>query len=203
MEPSKRRRPMTAGEAIAANAANPEYQAMIAARDAKIQARASVELAASAPLLAELRDVGVDVPNVWDLVNTSTPYPEALPVLVRHLSNAEYPDRVRAGIARSLAVRDAAPWWSEFRRLFLEQHGGEAEEGLAVAIAASAAKDNYDDLVALTLDPSVSPMRSHFLRAIRRLGGTAGNELIASLVDDPVLGPQATDMTKRSRRKSS
>ncbi len=56
-------------------------------------------------IVGELKGVGCNVSSVWDLVNTSAKYPEAIPVLLRHLM-MPYSDRTREGIARSLAVVD-------------------------------------------------------------------------------------------------
>jgi len=57
------------------------------------------------PLVKALREVGVSVNSVWDLVNTTEPYPAALPVLLEHLSRSYHPVTLE-GIARALAVRD-------------------------------------------------------------------------------------------------
>jgi hypothetical protein len=55
------------------------------------------------PLLADLNSVGVCIDSVWDLVNTSEPYPIAVPVLTRHLS-MPYGRRIKEGITRALTV---------------------------------------------------------------------------------------------------
>jgi hypothetical protein len=41
----------------------------------------------------------------------------------------------------------------------------------------------------------------YFLARIMKLGGPEGRELIESLVADPVLGKEATALTKRARKK--
>ena len=40
---------------------------------------------AEAPLVDELRVAGFQVETAWDLVNTSDPYPDALPILLEHV----------------------------------------------------------------------------------------------------------------------
>ena len=53
--------------------------------------------------MAALAEVGVEVESVWDLVNSKDDhYADAVPVLVEHLQDESYPDRVREGIARSV-----------------------------------------------------------------------------------------------------
>src|SRR5690242_13811090 len=101
MTTRRRRGPITAGELVAEQARDPEYQRRFAAAEAERQARAQVLSAAEQPILRELHAVGVDVSSVWDLVNTSAPYPLAIPVLLRHLERGGYPDRVMESLGRA------------------------------------------------------------------------------------------------------
>jgi hypothetical protein len=57
-------------------------------------------------LVAELRKVGLSVQSVYDLVNTASPYPEAYPVLVKHL-HLSHLANIREGVIRALTVKDA------------------------------------------------------------------------------------------------
>ena len=86
--------------------ADPEYVARGDKEEQERQRQVAQWRRAEAPLVEELRESGFEVDSAWDLVNTSTPYPRALPILVKHLERP-YPDRVREGIARALAVGDA------------------------------------------------------------------------------------------------
>ncbi|MEO0249525.1 MAG: hypothetical protein ABIN58_08295, partial [candidate division WOR-3 bacterium] len=58
-------------------------------------------------IVCALRDeAGLEVSSVWDLVNTSEPYPEAIPVLIKLLSQIEEP-HMKEGIVRALTVKEA------------------------------------------------------------------------------------------------
>lgn len=46
---------------------------------------------AEQPVVQALAEVGVEVQSVWDLVNTSSDYSQAVPVLQEHLQDATYP----------------------------------------------------------------------------------------------------------------
>jgi hypothetical protein len=116
------------------------------------------------PILSELREVGWKVQSVWDLVNTSKRYPEAIPVLLKHLQ-FPYSDVVIEGIARSLAVPEPAvqkawPLLVDEYRKTLEGWGlkakGDAREyllgakdGLACVLAAAVSDDTLPELIAL------------------------------------------------------
>lgn len=53
-----------------------------------------------------LASVGINVKSVWDLVNTSVPYPQAIDMLIQLLPVVR-DIRVKEGIVRALTVREA------------------------------------------------------------------------------------------------
>ena len=85
------------------------YDAMVEAqrqRDEKVEAQAAELRLAERPIVEDLVAVELDVSSVWDPVNSSKPYPRALPVLVEHLERGGYPDRVMESLGRALAVTE-------------------------------------------------------------------------------------------------
>src|SRR5262245_53969233 len=99
---TKRQR-MTAAELMAALQSDPVFQARKEEQERSRRRMEAFWQHAETPIVEGLRAIGLKVDSVWDLVNTSVPYPEAIPVLLAHLQR-EYPDRVREGVARALAV---------------------------------------------------------------------------------------------------
>ncbi|MBI1781170.1 MAG: hypothetical protein HYR66_07335 [Sphingobacteriales bacterium] len=57
-------------------------------------------------LVKEICSVGYKISSVWDLVNTREEYPEAIPVLIKHLQRP-YHSRIKEGIVRALGVGQA------------------------------------------------------------------------------------------------
>src|SRR4051812_26939218 len=96
----------TAAELMSSLAADPGFVEKQADEEEARQNRAAEWRRAEQPLVAELHDAGFKVGSAWDLVNTSEPYFEALPILLKHLQES-YPGPVREGIARALAVKPA------------------------------------------------------------------------------------------------
>ncbi|HVU27153.1 MAG TPA: hypothetical protein VHG71_05385 [Verrucomicrobiae bacterium] len=86
--------------------ANSEYQARLWEREKQIAANQAIYAPEDAALTAELREHGVAVSSVYDLVNTSAPYPELYSVLVRHLDIPHH-RVIREGIIRALTIKDA------------------------------------------------------------------------------------------------
>lgn len=197
------RKQITAAELMAELNADPEYLAR-QAREAQADAlKAAEQRRAEAPLVQALREVGVAVESVWDLVNTAGPYPEAVPVLLEHLQRS-YPAAVREGIARALAVPDSGAVWAKIVEMYRRERGGRVKEGLAVAISAAANEQFIDDVIALARDGANGPSRALLLAAIARWADRQkARELISELKKDPELEVEAKVILRRLRPASS
>lgn len=187
-----KRGPISATDLMAELEADPEYVAHQQRYEAERQRLEEESRRAQAPLAEELRAAGVEVDSAWDLVNTSTPYPAALPILLEHLERP-YPDRVREGIARALAVgRDAKFAWDRLVGLYrAESAGTDAKDGLAVALAAVADADVVDELVALARDAAQGESRVLLLRGLKRSRAPQARAALEEFLSDPVLGEQS------------
>lgn len=197
---TKRRGAVSAEELAAQLESNPDWVRDRDAREAERQERARRLSEAEQPIAADLRAVGVLVDSPWDLVNTSDPYPAALPVLMGHLERGGYPARVMEGLGRALAVNPSVAFWDRLKARWLAARNSGEEDGTAVALAACATKKQLDDLIAFLSVEERGESRLFFLRAIVRVGGERGYEVLESLRDDPVLGQAATARLKRRRK---
>lgn len=160
------------------------YQAARRAADAELAAREEHLSAAEQPLVDALSEVGVQVSSVWDLVNTTDDYAVAVPVLVEHLQDESYPDRVREGIARALSFRAAAPAWPAVLPLYRSTtHSDDLQTGLAVALAGMVTDETVDELVAEYRDEEHGEARSLLLLGLRRLRTRAAKQALAELGD--------------------
>lgn len=57
-------------------------------------------------LIKELSDIGIKVNTIWDLVNTKSKYPTAIPILLKYLPLMNL-DKNKEGIVRALTVPEA------------------------------------------------------------------------------------------------
>lgn len=188
----KRRGPLTAAEHLADLQADPEW---IAARARDVQereGRAAAWREAEQPLIHELRAAGYEIETAWDLVNESEPYPKALPILLDHLSKP-YPDRVREGIARALAVRgDARFAWPTLVELYrIEPAGTDAKDGLAVALAAVSDRSTLRELIELAEDRRHGESRVLLVSGLTRSRQPEARTAVDRLQDDPDVGTEA------------
>ena len=176
----------------------------VARRDAQARARLQRELTSQreqTDLLQDLKASGVSVNNVWSLVNTAGPYPGALRVLLDHLSRP-YSDRVREGIARALAVKEARPVaWDEFVRLArTEASQSWVSDGVMVAIAAMARPSDLDEIISLITDRLVGPGRVFLVRNLTRSKKQKARQVLMDLRDDPDLQREIAARLKVSIR---
>ncbi|WP_295775628.1 hypothetical protein [uncultured Microbacterium sp.] len=176
---------------------DPVYRAQVEAVEAERRERVRKLREAEQPIIKDLRDVGIEVGSVWDLVNTSAPYLPALPVLMKHLERDGYPDRVVESIGRALAVRESVPYWHRLRDLYLRAEGRGARSGLAVALGVSATPAQLEELIELLHNESLGESRVLLIAPVIKLGGARGREVIKALRDHPVLGKEATFRARR------
>lgn len=172
--------------------ADPAWVAAREARDREAEDREAASRRQQVPLLADLSAVGVEVADVWALVNTSEPYPAALPVLVEHL-HRDYEEPILEGIARALAVPDAAPFWEQVMELFRASDPDRVRiyQGLGVALSGMATRSLLPEVRQALRDRRLGPGRIFFLRTLGRLRAPDRWDLIGELVDDPEIGTEA------------
>jgi len=134
-------RPITAAELMAELEADPKWVARRDAKEREREEHRKVCAADQIDLVREIRDAGYDVDSVWDLVN-NTPhpilerrfigeYPDAYPILVRHLS-VPHRREIREGLVRALTVKDGGP---EVESALLECFHSETDEKMRWVIA--------------------------------------------------------------------
>jgi hypothetical protein len=198
VERKKRPRPITAAELIAQRAADPEYRAKRAKEDAVLEAQATIWRHAQRPLLYDLRAAGYEVDDVWDLVNTSTSYPDALPVLLEHLQR-DYPDAIRDGIARALAVRSAAFGWSVLREQYVACSQPRTKQGLAAALARIVTRDKLCELIELLHDASHGESRVILLTGLTRFRTPKVRAELEALASDPQFALEVAHRLKRRK----
>ena len=153
-------------------------------------------------LVSDLQKVGAPVrDSVYDLVNTSEPYPEALPVLMEHLERGGYPARIMEGIGRALSVRDSVVYWDRLIERYLNPRCEGELTGMALALSACMDKAHVEDVIGLLTDDSGGPDRIFFIGPLVRRGGERGRAVIEGLVDDPVVGKEAAAYVERRRKR--
>lgn len=187
------RKPMSADELMKELEANPEWRTAQAENERRTAEQDERYAEQEAPVVAALAEIGVEVRSVWDLVNNDDDhYADAVPVLVEHLQDESYPDRVREGIARSLSFRKAAPAWPAIVELYRSTTDSfDLQQGLAVAMAGTVTDATVDELVAEAHREEHGESRLLLLLGLKRLRTRKATEALEGLLDDPDLGDNA------------
>lgn len=185
----------TAAELMKELRADPEW---VAAREKEEQSRrkrGSELRVAEQPILDDLRKIGYsEVQSVWDFVNTDDPYPDAVPILLHHLSKP-YPGAVREGIARALSVPEARYACSQLIEAYRPEPpavAGEmsAKQGLSVALAALADDAVIDDVLEVFQDKEECESRMSLVAALEKSKDPRATEALLALRDNPIVdGP--------------
>ena len=196
---SARERPSqseTAADLMARLESDPARVSRRHANEAERQARTQALREAQQPILADLAGAGYPVDSVWSLHKYGR-YPDALPVLLKHLRRGGYPDRVMEGMAQAFAVKWATPFWPALRDLYLVADGPGEMEGLAAALRASVTTAYLDEMIALLDAEDRGDTRILFLQPIKRLGKARGLEVVESLRDDSTFCQEAQRLLKK------
>jgi hypothetical protein len=198
----------TAREMLEELAMDPNYVAMKKRQDKEREAFEAELDRDEKPLVKALGEAGVRGESVWDLVNTSEPYPKAMPVLIEHLRGSYHP-RTLEGIARSLAVRD--PYaiehaWPVALDLFLKATPDEQikeprrrgfKEGLAVMLSAICTEERLPQVFDLIRDPKHGDDRTHLIYGLRKFSTNKKvKEFLESLCEDSYWGELAQETMK-------
>jgi hypothetical protein len=200
-----KRKGMTAEEALAQLQTDPAFRARRAAQEAKLRERTARRLKAEQPLIADLARAGYAVESVWDLVNTRAGYSSAVPVLIDHLQR-NYPDDVREGIARALAVPAAKTAWQLLIKLYDEATDdtpNQMKTAFACALSGAAGADDamLDDIARLVRDRSQGTSRTLFLENLAASDRPDLHELLHEAVKDSDLAKEARLQLRRIRER--
>jgi hypothetical protein len=141
---------------------NPEFAAGEKLRERQNREREQALQKEQMPLLSDLKNLGIEIETVWDLVNTSENYSVAIPVLVQHLSGP-YSAGVREGIIRALTVDYAG---SNVLRALVDEFKKQNDDSetslkwvLGNAIATVAKPSDANTLISLAVDRSHGKVR--------------------------------------------
>lgn len=183
-----RRGPITAAEALRQLEADPEWCARRDAKEAEKAERTQHLMLEQMELLRDLQEAGHEVRSVWDLVNTASPYPKALPVLLDHLIRP-YSDRTREGVARALAVKDARPLAWDIMVGLIQSRSlpKEVADGVMIAISAMARPADLSVLIGMLADKRIGSSRIFLVRKLMRSKRPEARQALMNSRADPDL----------------
>jgi HEAT repeat protein len=148
-------------------------------------------------VVAQLRQAGLDVSSVWDLVHTADDYTDAAPVLATMLSRTADCE-VKEGIVRALslkAFRAAAfeAFVSALEELFDDAtpQADTLKWAIGNALSVQATRDDGETLTTLLRRQEAGGARQMIALAIGRIKYRAAASVLVRLLQDPQVAAQA------------
>lgn len=158
---------------------------------------------AEEPLVQELRTAGLAVDSVWDFVNGKVEagvHAQVLPILLKHIERP-YPDAIRDGMARAMAVPEAKFAWPMLVKLYGQEQGRRTKDGLAVAISNVADDETLDEVIALVRDTRYGESRVLLLSALERSHLPQARKALLELSGDPMLQKEIQIILRRLKSR--
>jgi HEAT repeat protein len=188
-----KKEPQTAAELLKELESDPQWRERREHQKKILQQKEAEYRHAEIPIVQELNSVGIRIRSVWDLVNTPRTPAAAIPVLLKHLVKP-YPERVREGIARALAVPEANYGWPILLNAFRHEKDNTTigpKWAIAVALGATGNDDVLDEVIELVSDKSLGENRVPLLQVLCRSHNPRAFQLLEKLKDDQEIGRDA------------
>lgn len=137
-------------------------------------------------LIDELADLDIKINSIWDLVNTKSKYPKAIPVLMKYLPLVSYV-RNKEGIVRALTVPEAkglvVPLLvKEYLQLANDKANLKWVIGNAVNMTIT--KSEVADIFPIVLNKENGLSRQMFVAALGKVKTDSVKEVLLRLVND-------------------
>lgn len=145
-----------------------EYRKKLASIEEEIRKKKDSSKKEQEDLLEGLRSVGCNINSVWDLVNSNRKYPEAIPILIKHLVYYEYSDKLKQGILRALAVKESKGY---ARVLISEYHktpiaSDETRWCFGLAVAVCFTNEDVVEIIEIAKNKLNGRSREFFIKAL-------------------------------------
>ncbi len=157
----------------------------------------------------ELLNVGIQIDNIYDLVNTRESYPEAIPVLLSLIASQVVEDiKEREGIVRALAVKEAVGkagtiLINEYNRTSIEHKYYRWAIGNTMCVVI--VKEDLESVLQIVSNKKNGMSRQMFVMALGKLKSEKdrSEDTLISLMDDDEVAPHALDALGKLRSKKA
>lgn len=149
---------------------------------------------------------GVPVNSVYDLVNTSSPYPRAIPRLLELLAEGIQDERVAEGVVRALGVKEARgvaarPLIEAFRSARVDNWT--YKWAIGNSLYAVADDTVAGDIVELVQDEHHGRAREMLVAALGRFRTPETTRVLIVLLDDPEVAAHAAKALGKQRAREA
>jgi len=206
---NKKRERIDVRELIRRLESDPEYQKKIAEMERKDPRYYAALREEDAQVCAALREVGVEVDSVYDLLEWKKNPDVAIPVLLEWLTRCKV-RRIKEGVIRALGGPRAGKEVVRALIAVLDDCVAKKEPELCWvlgnAISIAAEPRDFDELLRLVRDPRYGDARQMLAMALGRKGAKnkeVAMETLVALLDDPVVQGHALTGLRYLRMEAS
>lgn len=152
-------------------------------------------------LSQELKDAGARFSDPWDMVNTKEPYPEAIDILVKHLS-INYHDKNKEGIIRALTVKEAK---GKANKALIEEYNKTPKEKdnlrwiIGNAFTVIITKEDIESILPIVMNKDNGMSRYRFVEALGKIKTEQVKAALTKLLDDEEMAPYAAKALNKFR----
>ncbi|MEJ5092352.1 HEAT repeat domain-containing protein [Sphingobacterium faecium] len=159
----------------------------------------------AAELVKELNSIGIKVNSVWDLVNTSERYADAIPILINHLKK-DYHEKNIEGIIRALAVKEAVGKVTPY--LITMYHQLTKDNDLlrwviGNTIYMTITQDDVKSILPIVQDKTNGTSRQMFVAALGKIKSEEVEDVLINLLNDDEVVAQALGALGRIKSKKA
>lgn len=152
-----------------------------------------------AGLIAELKDNGITISSIWDLVNTKEKYPKAISVLLKYLPKVNN-EKNKEGIIRALTVKEAKgiaapPLINEYERTPKEKDNLRWVIGNAIATVMTS--QDVEWLFSAVKDKRNAGSRRQLIKAVGTVKSPKALEVLTELLEDEEVRSTVLEVLKK------
>lgn len=156
-------------------------------------------------LKKDLKKVGIYIENIYDLVNTTKSYPEAIEYLVKYLPDIKHVKN-KEGFIRALTVKEAKGKANkvlieEFKKLKPEQYN--LKFVIANALKLIAQQSDKEDLMSFINDKIHGDIRDELVQGLSKLKVENLDDYLISLLDDDEIAAVVIKILIRKKIKKA
>jgi hypothetical protein len=153
----------------------------------------------------ELKEVGSKYTDPWDMVNTRDSYPEAIDILIKHVSKG-YHDKNREGIFRSLTVKEAKgkandTLIEEYNKISKEKDNLRWVIGNAIYIIVT--PKDIEAILSIVENKNNGMSRDMFVLALGKIKSEKAENVLIKLLDDEEISLYALRALRRMESKKA
>lgn len=162
-------------------------------------------------IIEALKKAGIAIDDIYDLVNTNEPYPEAIPVLIQLLKEGITNVGNREGIIRALAVPEAK---GIIGSLLIDEFYKIPSENMLLrwtvgsTMEAVISEKDIDGVIKIITDKSNGMSRQMFVLALGNIPSEKSEDVLIQVLNDDEIAPHALEalgklQSKKARDKIS